>query len=186
MTQSYRCNLVPNNARVPVLVVSGTVGVGKSTIVGEIHEILSRANVPHACVDADALALSWPRRGDFNQAAMLENLASFWQNARDAGAQRFVLATVVERREDLLAIRQAIPGAEIVLVQLTAPEAVRFARLQQREVGSGRVWHVQRTTILQRILDNAALHHFAVVNDERPAQEVALDILIRTGWSVAR
>ena len=177
---------MPTNARVPVLVISGTVGVGKSTIVGEIHELLSRADVPHACVDADALALSWPHRGEFKQTTVLENLASLWQNARDAGARRFVLAIVVERRADLEAIREAIPGADIVLVQLAAPEQVRLARLRQREVGSGLAWHVQRTTILQEILAAAALHDLDIANDGRPAREVALDILVRTGWSAAR
>jgi adenylylsulfate kinase-like enzyme len=174
------------DARIPVLLVSGTVGVGKSTILDAIHELLSRAEVPHGCVDADALALSWPRRGDFNQVAVLENVASLWRNARRVGAQRFVIATVVERREELDAYRHAIPHAELVLVQLTAPEAVRVARLRRREIGAELEWHLQRTAGLQRILDDAALHDFAIANDGRPAREVALEVLTRAGWPVAQ
>lgn len=174
------------DARVPVLLVSGTVGVGKSTILDEIHEVLSRADVPHACIDADALALSWPHRGEFNQVAVLESVASLWRNAQRAGAQRFVIATVVERRQELDAYRHAIPNAELTLVQLTAPEAVRVARLRQREVGSGLEWHLQRTAVLQGILDAAGLHDFAIANDGRSARAVALDVLTCAGWPVSR
>ena len=58
-----------------MLILSGTVGVGKSTVLGEVHEVLAAARVPHACIDRDVLGLSWPVRGAFNQDAVFENLA---------------------------------------------------------------------------------------------------------------
>ena len=174
------------DAGVPLLILSGTIGVGKSTVLVEIHEVLSCSDVPHLCIDADALALSWPRRGDFNAVAVLESVASLWDNARLAGAQRCVIATVVERRAELDAYRHAIPHAELVLVQLTAPEAVRVSRIRHREVGSGLEWHLQRTSSLQHILDDAALHDFSVVNDGRSTREVALEVLTRAGWPVTQ
>jgi dephospho-CoA kinase len=173
-------------ARVPVLLISGTVGVGKSTVLDEIHEVLSGVNLPHACIDADALAMSWPHRGAFNQLAVLENVASLWQNARRAGALRCVIATVIERRADLDAFRDAIPNADLFLIHLTAPEAVRVARIRQREVGSGLEWHLQRTSGLQRILEDAALHDFAIANDQRSAHDTAVEVLIRIGWPITR
>lgn len=45
---------------VPLLLLSGTVGVGKTSVVAEICEILSAREVPHTFVDLDALTCSWP------------------------------------------------------------------------------------------------------------------------------
>ncbi|MEP6999109.1 MAG: adenylyl-sulfate kinase [bacterium] len=167
---------------VPVLILSGTVGVGKSTILDEVHDLLVRARIPHVCLDTDALAMSWPARGDFNQITMLDNVATVWANARAAGATRVVIASVVERRGDREAFRRAIPGAEIVVCQLVAPMNVRRSRLRQRERGAGLEWHLKRTEELQVILDTAAIHDFVVSNDQRTVQEVAGEVLMRADW----
>jgi adenylylsulfate kinase len=168
----------------PVLIVSGTVGVGKSAILDEVHDLLVQARIPHACIDADALSMSWPPRGDFNQVAMLDNVASVWANALAAGATRLVIASVVERRDHRDAFRRAVPGAQITVCQLIAPMDVRTSRLRQRERGAGLEWHLRRTEELQIILDNAGVHDFAVSNDRRPLREVASEVLIRAGWPI--
>jgi cytidylate kinase len=170
------------NSPVPVLLISGTIGVGKTTVLNELHDLLCTADVAHTCIDADALALSWPRRSEFNRLAMLDNLASLWTNARRAGAQRCVIATVVERPENLNDFRDAIPNAELVLVQLIASETTRAARLRQREVGSSLEWHLQRTSELQQILDQADLAVLRIENDGRPPRDVALEVLSQAKW----
>lgn len=170
----------------PVLILSGTVGVGKSTILNEVHSLLERARVPHICVDADALAMSWPARGAYNQVAVLDNLASIWANARTAGAERLVLACVIESRDDLDAYRRAVPGAEITVCQLVAPEGVRTSRLRQRERGSGLEWHLRRTEELRQILEDAAVHDFSITNDDRSVQDVAYEALTRAAWPVGQ
>ncbi len=173
---------MPAETALPVLFLSGTVGVGKSAVLEEIHELLVRAKIPHACLDADALSMSWPTRGDFNEVAMLDNVASVWANARAAGATRLVIAGVVERRENRDAFRRAVPGAQLTVCQLVAPTEIRMSRLRQREQGAGREWHLQRTEELQNILDQAAAHDFAVSNDQRPLREVAREVLLRAAW----
>jgi Ni2+-binding GTPase involved in maturation of urease and hydrogenase len=64
-------------APVPVLVVTGPVGVGKTSVAEEIFDQLAARDVPHAVVDLDALGLTekatpltsgwpcrtWPLRG---------------------------------------------------------------------------------------------------------------------------
>jgi hypothetical protein len=170
------------NPEVPLLVVSGTVGVGKSAVLDEIHTVLCSADASHACVDADALALSWPIRGEFNQISMVENLSSLWANFRAAGARRLVIAGVVERSSDLAAYQRAVPGARITLCRLLASDPTRLARLQRREIGTGLEWHLQRTTELDATLDSAALHDFTVLNDGRTVREVALEVLRLAGW----
>lgn len=47
-----------DSTEIPVPMLSETVGAGKSTVLVDIHEILTAARVPHACIDRDALAYS--------------------------------------------------------------------------------------------------------------------------------
>ena len=171
-------------AAVPVLAISGPVGVGKSTVLVEIHDLLSAREVPHACVERHALAYSSPERGYFNEDVLAVNLASVWANFRAAGAERLVVAGVVERPEDLEVYRRAVPGARITVCRLTAAEDTRLERLRGREVGAGLDWHLARTVELERILDEVRLHDFAVSNDAgRPVREAALEVLARAGWT---
>jgi len=167
---------------VPVLAISGPVGVGKSTVLVEIHDVLSSAGVPHACLERDALAYSWPERGYFNEETAIENLAAVWANFRAAGAERLAVAGVVERAADLEGYRRAIPGARITVCRLTAAAATRATRLRTREVGAGLEWHLRRTEELEAILDAARLEDFTVDNGARPIREVALEVLTRAGW----
>lgn len=173
---------MPDDSTVPVLALSGPVGVGKTAVLVEIHDVLASADVPHACVERDALAWSWPERGDFNQEVALANLASVWANFRAAGARRVVIAGVLERPEDVDGYRRAIRGARIAVCRLTAPEPLRLARLRDRERGAGLEWHLARTVELERILRDARLEDFSVENGERPLRDVAMEVLARAGW----
>ena len=168
---------------VPVLLLSGTVGVGKTTVLVELHDILSAAGVAHACIERDALAYSWPERGPFNREMLWENLASVWANFRRAGARRLAIGGVVEGAEDIAAYRRAVPGARVVVCLLVAAEATRAERLRAREVGAGLEWHLRRTVELQEIISRAGVHDFTVTNETgRPVREVALEVLAQAGW----
>lgn len=168
--------------RVPVLIITGTVGVGKTSVAGEISDLLSDARIPHAFVDIDALSNSWPQQGPFNQDLALLNLRAIWQNFRAAGAERLVISCVVESQEDVRAYERVIAGAEITICRLVASQSTRETRLRAREAGSGLEWHLNRTIELEEILERAALEDFRVENEGRSLQEVAREVLRRVGW----
>ena len=175
----------PVSLAVPVLALSGPVGVGTTSVLVEMHDILCGLSMPHACVELDALAYSWPTHGDFNREVAYRNLAAVWATFRAAGATRLAVAGVVERASDLDGYRGAIPDAAITVCRLTAPEATRLARLRERERGAGLQWHLDRTVELERILDAVRLEDFVVENGDRPLRDVAAEVLARAGW-VAR
>lgn len=170
------------STNVPVLIVSGTIGAGKSAVAAEMSEILCDRQVPHAYVDLDSLTWSWPQVGQFNDVLAFRNLAAVWGNYRDAGCERLIVARVVECPDELDRYRQAVPGASIVVCRIVASQETRMSRIRQREIGAGLDWHMNRTVELEEILQRVSIEDFQVENDGRPISAVAYDVLEKAGW----
>lgn len=164
---------VEQKVSVPTLLITGTVGVGKSTVAAEINDVLADLKIPNAAVDLDALVWQWPSTSSWNSDLMFENLASLWPNYQAHGVTRLILARVLEDRAELVRYRAAVPGAEITVCRLIAPEAVRLRRLHGRmPPGPSRDWHLGRTVELERSLDRLACEDFAVENGDRPVRKL--------------
>jgi len=167
---------------VPTLLISGTVGVGKSTIGGEIADVLAEREVPNAFVDLDALVWQWPSTSKWNNDLLFENLTAVWPVYAAHGTTRLVLARVLEDPTDLDRYRAAVPGAELTVCRLVADEGARLERLGRRmHPGPSLDWHLHRTIELHDILERAAYEDFVVVN-EGPVRDVALEVLTRAEW----
>ena len=174
---------MPEN--VPVLLLSGSMGAGKTTVMGEVSDLLQEADVSHATLDFDCLSQIHPRTGDDQQAAGLgfRNLKSIWPNYHAAAIQRLVIASVVERRAELAHYRDAIPGAVVVLCRVTAPIETMHSRLRQREPGIYLPKFLARSTELDAILRATEAEDFAVDNGpRRNITDVAREVLGRAGW----
>jgi adenylylsulfate kinase len=168
---------------VPTLFITGTCGVGKSTIAAEINDALAEARIANAAIDLDALTWQWPSNSAFNSDLMFENLAALWPNYQAHGAQRLILARVLEDRAELARYRAAVPDAEIVVCHLVAPQSLRVDRLRARmPAGPSRDWHERRGVELEGILLRSSVEDFVVANDDREPREVALDVLRHVGW----
>jgi adenylylsulfate kinase-like enzyme len=169
---------------VPVLIISGPVGVGKTSVALEIADLLGPAGVRHAVVDLDALTWCFPRPADdrHHQRLGLRNLAAIWQSYRAAGAERLVIARVVSSHEELDAYRAAVPGAAITVVRLRAsPETLR-QRVERREIGLALEKSLRRTLELAAELERARAEDHVVDTDERSVTEVARAVLAVAGW----
>ena len=170
---------------VPVLLVTGPVGVGKSTVLGELTELLEAAGVSFAAVDLDALSWCYPSApGDdrFRSGLTMRNLATVWANFKVAGARRLVIARVVEARAELERYRQAIPGAEIVVVRLRANTVTLQDRVSRRELGLGREWHTRRAAELADQMERERVEDILVETDDRSVNAIAGEVLRRAGW----
>ncbi len=82
-------------APVPTLVLTGTVGAGKSIVAAEITDVLAAFKVPNAAIDLDTLVWQWPSTSTWNNDLMFENLVSLWPSYQAHGATHLILARVL-------------------------------------------------------------------------------------------
>jgi energy-coupling factor transporter ATP-binding protein EcfA2 len=169
---------------VPVMVVTGPVGVGKTTVAEAISGRLSQAYVAHAMVDQDALRRCYPDTpGDpFHAALGLRNLAAVWSNFRANGATHLVVADVIETSADLAGYRAAIPGAAIHVVRLLASIPTIHRRLEGRANGGDLEWHRHRAIELTQIQDRNQIGDILVDTEAKTVAEIADEALRRVGW----
>ncbi len=171
--------------RVPTILVTGPVGVGKTTLVDEMSALLRRADIAHATVDFDQLTACHPRSpGDdvWGTQLGLANLAALWRNYSALGADRLLIARVIEDRKDLDGCRAAVPGADIVVVRLRASPATLRERVRQRGTGVGMQWHLDRAEELAASMDESPVEDVLVETEGRHQTELAREVLARMGW----
>lgn len=153
------------------LLLSGAVGVGKTTVADAIGEELEQRGVPGAVIDLDAIRRGWPAPpGDrFNNRIELANLQGVARNYRDAGARVLVAAGVLEDRAARAGYEDAA-GCPLTVVRLTAPRELVRSRLHRRHEldPEALAWHLDRFDELTAILDAAAAEDVIVPIAENP------------------
>ena len=169
--------------RVPTLIISGSMGVGKTTVLSEVSDLLAEADVPHAAIDLDWLSVMHPDQPDHGERLMFANLRAIWSAYAAAGAERLVVARVVEGRAELQHYRQAVPGAEPLVCLLEASVETMQERVRIREPGMIQAQAVARAAELAEILRRAGVEDYTVDNDiGRNITDVAREVLSRAGW----
>ena len=154
-------------------------------MISEMSGVLRAANIPHATVDFDQLTASFPRAASDDRWGTrigLANLAAVWRNFHAAGAERLLIALVVETRSELQGYRTAVPGAEITVVRLRASVETLHARLRGRGQGVGLQWHLERAGQLAPQMDESRVEDLLVQTEERDPTELAREILVLLGW----
>ncbi|MEV5962019.1 hypothetical protein AB0L70_09665 [Kribbella sp. NPDC051952] len=166
-----------------VLIISGPVGVGKTSVAHEMFDQLSERDIPHAVIDIDALGISWPfGNGDpFNNQMAMRNLAAIWSNFAAAGATHAVLPRVIETEADLTPYRQAIPNATFQICRLTATPSTLRHRVTQREHGTSQEPLIARALHLAKSLEHSPTT-FTVDTTNRPLPAIAQEALTKAGW----
>ncbi|WP_426520923.1 AAA family ATPase [Diaminobutyricibacter sp. McL0618] len=166
--------------------LNGTVGAGKTTTADALSKQVSQSGVHNAIIDLDDIRRSWPApAGDpFNHELELRNLAVLVANYREAGAERIILAGVVEVRSELARYRAAVQSERMFVARLVVDPDVVKARLLQRHAGDPEAidWHLDRAVQLEHILDEAECDDEVFDTTNRSAAEVAASIRARLGW----
>jgi hypothetical protein len=169
---------------VPVLLITGPVGVGKTAVTGEAAGLLREADIPHAMADLAVIGACWPPPDDdpWNEVLIHRNLACMWANFRQAGASQLLLCRVLEARSLLRRVAEAVPGADITVVRLRAPRDLVRARILAREAGRDPQWYLDTAAYLFDRMEYAGVEDHVVDNDDRPVAQVAAEVLHVAGW----
>jgi hypothetical protein len=165
-----------------LLIITGTMGAGKTSVLGEAADLLALRKIAHAAIDVDALGVGHLPSGDRNDAVMYDNLRSVCKNYAALGVQRFLLARAMEDRAQLERCLAIVPATNTVVCRLTASIAAMKQRVKMREIGVSQREYVARVEKLNVILDRARLEDFIVTNENRSLTDVALEMLIKAGW----
>ena len=125
---------------VPLLLLCGAPGTGKSSVAWEVYWSLMREGVPVAHVDLDGIGYGPPGlSGSFD--LKFENVAAVWRSYSDAGASAFVVSGLRALQEDVVACSAAVPGSVSTVVVLTVTAQEQRERILGRantEYGLGR------------------------------------------------
>jgi len=158
-------------------------GAGKTTVLVEASDILAQRRIEHAAIDVDALGLAHLSSAAGNDDVMYRNLRSVCKNYAALGVQRFILARAMEDRVQLNICQDIIPATNTAVCRLTASIEAMQQRVKVRESGVSQQEYVARVAPLNAILDRARLEDFTVINENRSLTDVALEMLVKAGWT---
>jgi hypothetical protein len=183
-------------AEVPLLLLCGAPGSGKSSVGWEIYWRLLRERAPVAHVDLDGIGYGPPgHSGSFD--LKFRNVAAVWRGFADAGASAFVVSGLRVLQEDVRACAAAVPESAPTAVVLTVTPEEQRERILARahamyaaERGGGS--SVQTPEALEAVVAEAR----QVLEDEAdeipgalvldtvgvPVIEIARQVLDATGW----
>jgi hypothetical protein len=167
---------------VPVLLVTGPIGVGKTAVLREADALLIEAGSSHATVELEEIARCWSNAIEGSQTTFVyQNLASLWSNFVAVGASRLLLSALVQRRSDLRLVSEAIPGAAITVVRLHAQLSALEQRIRLRDPDApegevvGARWWTQH-------FNEVRVEDYMVETENRPVGEIAREVLRLADW----
>ena len=173
---------------IPLLVLSGPVGVGKSAVGAAVAELLEARQRPHTYVDFDHLRYTFPRPDNdpWNNQLGLRNLKAIWTNCEQAGSSNLVVAYVIEEQSFIRQLVSAVGLAQVYTVQLSAQQDTLEARLKQRETGANLAWHLRRAQKLSKLLARTGVPcDCRIATDQRTIEEVAEEVVAKIKWRLS-
>lgn len=167
-----------------VLVLHGSPGAGKTTLARAVSEILREADLAHGVIDLDEISLVHPGQG---RSFARENLKAIWPRYAAVPGLRLLLPSVIADEEELLLLRDALPGANLAVCELTAPEAVLKERVTAREPNEFWQEGLRRwVDVYHARNDLDKIRDFLVSTHERSEQDAAREVVEKVGWLSAR
>jgi hypothetical protein len=165
-----------------LLIITGSMGSGKTSVLGEASDLLALRNIVHAAIDLDGLGLAYLPSVTDKNGPMYSNLKSVCHNYAALDVKRVLLARAIETRNELEICRGIVSARNTVVCRLTASIETMEQRVRMRESGLEQRKYVARVSDLNTLLDRVRLEDFSVPNENRPVCEVAQEMLTKAGW----
>ncbi len=166
-----------------ILLLTGTVGTGKTIVASAIGDQLADIGLPNAVIDLDWLG--WVNVGDdFHRYALLimQNLLSIWQNYCAVGVEYLVLARAFLHREPVVILTNAFPNTPITIIRLAASHETIRKRLSKRDSDEILREHLAEMEKMDQVMDELHLEHSTVATDSISVAEVARQVINIASW----
>lgn len=170
---------------IPVVVLTGTIGVGKTAIAMTMSEILHERHIRHGLLEVDWLGEVYPApylEDPYSTRFAMRNLAAIWPNFLEVGITRAIVTMTLENHQELRDLRTALSSSNVTVVRLEASSEVRAERIKKRELGTLLKLFLEKTDPLANQMAFLGIGDFVVRNERQKPQEVAEGILNRLGW----
>jgi len=170
----------PDTGGCNVLMLHGSPGAGKSTLARAVSEILRVSDLAHGVIDMDEISLVHPSQG---RSFARENLRAIWPRYAAVPGIRLLLSGVVADEGELVLLRDALPGANLAVCELTAPEAVLKERVTAREPNEYWKERLRRWVDVFHARDDLArIRDFLVSTHDRSEDDAAREVIEKAGW----
>ena len=161
------------------MLLTGSFGVGKTTVAVEMADILEKRGELDAVIDLDWLTWAAAADDDAEHRMMLTNLAPVLENYRRAGIRSFIFARAIRNASDLKGLRDTV-AMPLHVVRLTLEWEEIELRLSS-DVTSGRKDDLREAAARMSRSEGEGFEDVVIAND-RPVRVVALEILAWLGW----
>lgn len=144
--------------------LNGGYGVGKSSTLDHVGNLLANAGQPFSLMDVDWFHRSWPPADPDNALIEAHNIAAVWKNYRSAGPRQLVMCGVISTTAAQERYAAAVE-CRIRMVRLTANPDITRQRLRARYSASQKSaldWHLQRYDEIATRLETANLDELII------------------------
>ena len=165
-----------------VLALHGSPGAGKSTLAQALALTLAQANIPWGVIDMDELSLIHPYPGRFFPR---ENLRLIWPNYVIAVPDiKLIIPTVFADEGEVELLREVLPGARLIICELTAPIEILKQRVTEREPTEEMAVGLRRwVDVYHSRSDHERIRHFEVATHPATVDESAHEVLQLANWT---
>lgn len=164
-----------------VIFLNGSYGVGKTSTLNHVGDLMAEATKPFSLMDVDWFHRSWPPSHHDPSNVLIEaaNMAAVWRNYKSTGPRQLIVSGVISSPQDRTRYEAAFE-LPVRPVRLVAHEQEIERRLHRRytpEQASSLSWHLDRYRDLNARLAEADLDEVIIETSECGPRDVAAKVL---------